>query len=218
MIPNRKIAGELLAEKLKPYQNAADVIVLGLPRGGIPVAYEISQKLHAPLDAFLVRKLGVPWHEELAMGAIAMDRQVLNKEVIASLNISESEIQQVAATEKKELERRNQLYRQGKPVPDLRNKIVILVDDGLATGATMRVAVIAIKKLAPKKIIIAIPVSAADTYNEFKNSVDDIVALLTPENFMAISQWYEYFPQTSDEEVIALLNAAEKNLQNGNRK
>lgn len=211
-LPNRKIAGELLAEQLIQYKNNSNVIVLALPRGGIPIGYEISKKLNVPLDAFLVRKLGVPWHEELAMGAIAMGNvKFINQQIIGDLNISETEINQIVAREEKELTRRNELYRNDAPLPNLSNKIVVLVDDGLATGATMFAAAMAIKKLNPKKLIIAVPVAPAEAPSQFKSVADEFLALMLPDNLFAISQWYEEFPQTSDAEVIELLQDAKKN-------
>jgi putative phosphoribosyl transferase len=206
---NRIQAGQELAEKLKNYADNPNVIVLALPRGGIPIGYEIAKKLNAPLDAFLVRKLGVPWHPELAMGAIAIGGiRVLNEDVTRTLNITPEVIEQVSQQENLELQRRNQLYRHGNAHPDLSKRIVILVDDGLATGATMRAAVEAIKQAKPQRIIVAVPVAPRETYEEFKKWVDEIVCLETPEVFYSISQWYEQFPQTSDEEVIELLAEA----------
>lgn len=208
---DRVEAGRLLADKLTNYANRNDVIVLALPRGGVPVGYEISKKLHAPLDAFLVRKIGVPWHEELAMGAIAMGGvKVFNQDVVGSIHISEDDIKDVVQREQKELQRRNQVYRAGKPVPNLEHRTVILVDDGLATGATMRAAVSAIKKLKPARIIIAVPVAPLDTYHEFQNLVDEIICLEKPVIFYSISQWYDSFSQTTDEEVCELLQSAQQ--------
>lgn len=203
---DRVQAGRLLAKKLMQHANRDDVMVLGLPRGGIPVAYQISKALHAPLDAFLVRKLGTPGQEELAMGAIAMGGiRIFNPEVVDSLHISKKEIEAVSAQEEAELERRNKTYREGKPVPNVKNRIVILVDDGLATGATMRAAIDALKQQQPKKIIVAVPVAPRDTYEKFKKLVDEIICLQLPAPFYSIGQWYENFPQTSDEEVLELL-------------
>lgn len=206
---DRTEAGQLLADKLIQYQDNPNIIILALPRGGVPVGYEISKKLHAPLDILIVRKLGAPWQEELAIGAIAMGGvKVLNEEIVKSLQISPAEIEQIAAQEQTELDRRNRVYRHGEPFPDLKNKIVILVDDGLATGATMRAAVAAVKQAKPEKLIVAVPVAPSDTYHEFKKTVDEIICLSTPELFYSISQWYDYFPQTSDEEVMELLKLA----------
>jgi len=202
---DRKEGGEQLGAKLKAYANNPDVLILGLPRGGVPVAFEISKALHAPLDAFIVRKLGVPGQSELAMGAIAMgDIRVFNEDIIQRLGISPEEIEEVTAREARELERRDKLYRKGRPVPELKNRIVILVDDGLATGATMHAAVDAVKKKDPKKIIVAIPVAPEDTVRAFEKEVN-VICLSTPQVFYAIGEWYESFAQTTDEEVIAIL-------------
>lgn len=210
-IKNRVQAGKELAKQLENYKNRDDVIVLALPRGGVPVGFEISKALHVPLDIFLVRKIGVPDQPELAMGAIAMGGiKVFNPSIVNSLRISEAMIQAVVDVETKEMQRRNDVYRQGRPPPDVRNKIVILVDDGLATGATMRAAVVAIKSQQPAAIIIAVPVSAYETYLEFQKQVDKIICLMTPEPFYSISLWYEDFPQTEDEEVQELLADANK--------
>lgn len=203
---NRTQAGQLLAKKLIKYSHNPQAIVLGLPRGGIPVAYEISQALQIPLDAFLVRKIGVPWHEELAMGAIAQGNvTVFNDEIINGLEVSKAEVAAIVAEEQQELQRRNHLYRQDQPLPSLKNKIIILVDDGLATGATLRAAIAAIKQHHPAKIIVALPVAAKESYEQFKNMVDEMICLILPEDFYSISQWYEDFSQTTDEEVIQLL-------------
>jgi len=205
-IPNRTIAGQLLADALKKYSNHPQVLILALPRGGVPVAYEISRDLHVPFDVFLVRKLGVPYQQELAMGAIAMGGvTILNSDVIQQSGVSEEEIARVTHKEEQELIRRNQRYRNNKLLPEVKNKIIILVDDGLATGATMRVAITALKKMQPAKIIIAVPVAPKDTLDELKKLVDEVVCLLTPAPFFSISLWYEEFPQTSDEEVCELL-------------
>lgn len=212
-IKDRTQAGKELAAQLKSYANRDDVIVLGLPRGGVPVAFEISKALRAPLDVFLVRKIGVPDQPELAMGAIAMGGiKVFNQTIIDSLRISDTTIDAVIDHEQKELERRNDLYRHGRPIPDVKNKTVILVDDGLATGATMRAAVTAIKSMQPSSIIVAVPVSAYETYLEFQTQVDKIICLMTPEPFYSISLWYESFPQTEDEEVQSLLAEAKQNI------
>lgn len=203
---NRKEAGKLLAKELEEYAKRDDAIVLGLPRGGVPVAAEISKILELPLDAFLVRKLGTPGQEELAMGAIAMGGvKVINENIVQMLRLTEEQIDAVAQAEQVELERRNDAYRGGRPAPEVEGKVVILVDDGLATGATMRAAVEAIKTMGPAKIIIAVPVSPKDTYHEFKKMVDEIDCLSVPESFMAVGQWYEEFGQTSDAEVQEIL-------------
>ncbi len=211
--PNRAEAGRLLAEKLEKYAGRGDVIVLGLPRGGVPVAYEVSQRLGVSLDVFIVRKLGVPGFEELALGAIASGGvRVLNNDVVAALPNANELIESVTAREMAELERREQTYRDGRPAPDLHGRTVILVDDGLATGATMRAAVAALRQLGAAKIVVAVPVGAADTCRELENEVDETVCAIAPEWFQAVGQFYEDFSQTSDEEVRELLvRAARRN-------
>lgn len=203
---DRTEAGRALAEKLKSFANRSDVLVLALPRGGVPVAYEVARTLNAPLDVFLVRKLGVPGHEELAMGAIASgDVLVLNEDVVGYLRIPDEAIEHVARREQQELERRAREYRGESAPPDVRGRTVILIDDGLATGSTMRAAVTALRKQQPAQIIVAVPVAAESTCNEFRAEVDDIVCALTPEPFHAVGLWYEDFSQTTDEEVRDLL-------------
>ena len=202
----RRKAGEALATKLAAYANRADVLVLGLPRGGVPVAYEVARALCAPLDIFLVRKLGVPGHEELAMGAIATGGvRVLNDETIALLHIPISVIDAVAHREQQELERREQLYRGDQPKPDVQGRTVILVDDGLATGSTMRAAAIALRRMGPSRIVVAVPVGAQESCDEFREEVDEVVCAVTPEPFRAVGASYVDFSQTSDEEVRHLL-------------
>jgi len=204
--PNRAEAGRLLAEKLEKYAGRDDVIVLGLPRGGVPVAYEVARKLSVPLDVFIVRKLGVPGFEELAVGAIASGGvRVLNEDVMRALPNAKEIIESVTARETAELERREQSYRDGRPAPELRDRVVILVDDGLATGATMRAAVAALRQRGVAKIVVAAPVGAPDTCREFEEEVDEIVCATAPEFFQAVGQYYEDFSQTSDEEVRELL-------------
>jgi predicted phosphoribosyltransferase len=199
-------AGKRLAEWLTDYANRSDVLVLALPRGGVPVAYEVARALHAPLDIFLVRKLGVPGHEELAMGAIATNGvRVLNDEVVNYLRVPEEVIDAVAADELRELERRERLYRGTRPAPDVRGKTVILVDDGLATGSTMRAAAAALRQQQPARIVVAVPVSAPQTCDEYRMGVDEIVCAVTPEPFQAVGLWYKDFSQTTDEEVRDLL-------------
>jgi putative phosphoribosyl transferase len=206
---NRAEAGRFLAEKLGNYAERNDVIVLGLPRGGVPVAYEVAQRLRAPLDVFIVRKLGVPGFEELAAGAIASgDVRVLNEDVVRALPHADEIIESVTARETAELERREQSYRNGRPPPELRDRIVILVDDGLATGATMRAAVAALRRRGAAKIIVAVPVGAPETCRELEELVDEIVCAIAPEFFQAVGQYYEDFSQTSDEEVRDLLKRA----------
>ena len=206
---NRAEAGQLLAEKLLPYANRNDVIVLGLPRGGVPVAFEVAQRLRVPLDVFIVRKLGVPGFEELAVGAIASGGvRVLNEDVARALPNPEEVIESITARETAELERREQSYRDGRPAPDLRSKTVILVDDGLATGATMRAAVKALRQCDVAKIVVAAPVGAPETCREFEDEADEIICAMAPEYFQAVGQYYEDFSQTSDEEVRELLARA----------
>jgi len=202
---DRAHAGRALAEKLAGFSNRPEVVVLGLPRGGVPVAFEVARRLQAALDVFLVRKLGVPGHEELAMGAIASGNICfLNDNIIHSLGISPEVVEQAIARERRELEQRERAFRLG-PAVELCDRVVILVDDGLATGATMRAAVIAVQERQPARVIVAVPVAARDTYREFKQQADEIICVQTPVNFEGVGQWYEDFSQTSDEEVRALL-------------
>jgi putative phosphoribosyl transferase len=199
-------AGKRLAEHLKDYANRQDVLVLALPRGGVPVAFEVANALNAPLDIFLVRKLGVPGQEELAMGAIATGGvRVLNEDVVGYLDIPAEVIDAVAADEERELERRERLYRDNRPPPDVRARTVILVDDGLATGSTMRAAAAALLKQQPARIVVAVPVSAAETCDEFRMEVDEIICAAMPEPFLGVGLWYEDFSQTTDQEVRDLL-------------
>ena len=206
---DRKEAGRLLAERLAEYANRDDVIVLALPRGGVPVGFEVARALHAPLDVFVVRKLGVPGHEELAMGAIASGGVlVLEPEVVEQLGIPPYVINEVAAREERELLRREREYRDDRPEPEFRGRTVILVDDGLATGSTMRAAVKALRKRQPAKIVVAVPVAAPSSCAELAPEVDEIVCARTPEDFRAVGEWYQEFGQTTDEEVTELLQAA----------
>src|SRR2546423_5377262 len=199
-------AGKRLAEKLTEYANRADVLVLALPRGGVPVAFEVARALHAPLDIFLVRKLGVPGHPELAMGAIATGGvRVLNDDVVNYLDVPGEVIDAVAASEQRELERRERLYRGTRPAPDVKGKTVILVDDGLATGSTMRAAAAALRQQKPTRIVVAVPISAVQTCDEYRMGVDEIICAVTPEPFHAVGLWYKDFSQTTDEEVRHLL-------------
>jgi putative phosphoribosyl transferase len=205
---DRTDAGQALAGDLAGYAGRKDVVVLALPRGGVPVAYEVARALGAPLDVFLVRKLGLPGHEELAMGAIASGGiRLINEEVVQAYHVTRAEIETVAAAEQTELERRELLYRDGRPLPALADRTVILVDDGLATGATMRVAVLALRAESPARIVVAVPVAAADTCDEFRSFVDDVVCAETPEPFYAVGVWYEDFEQTTDQEVHDLLTS-----------
>jgi len=206
---DRMQAGRVLASMLTTYTNRRNVLVLALPRGGVPVAYEVAKALHVPLDVFLVRKLGVPGHEELAMGAIATGGvRVINEDVVRSLQIPPQVLDAVAFREERELERREQLYRDDRPLPVVRDQTVILIDDGLATGATMRAAVQALRVQAPAKIVVAVPVAAYATYRQFRAEVDKIVCAQTPEMFYGVGWWYEDFSQTSDQQVRELLSLA----------
>ena len=206
---NRAEAGQLLARVLDEYAGRNDLVILALPRGGVPIGYEIARQLRVPLDVFLVRKLGVPWHPELAMGALASGGvQVLNDEVVRMYGIPPHVIKAVAAQEQEELDRRAREYRGDRAFPSLEGRTVILVDDGLATGSTMRAAVAAVRQQKPARIIVAVPVAAVQTCDEFRHEVDDIVCLRMPEMFSAVGAWYDDFSQTSDEEVRALLAAA----------
>ncbi len=205
---DRKDAGFKLAVALSPYSNRPDVHVLALPRGGVPVAHEVARVLNAPLDVWLVRKLGVPGHEELAMGAIALgDQQYLDTSLVARLDIPEAAVQRVLARETEELERRNRLYRGGRPLPQLDGQTVILVDDGLATGASMRVAIQSVSNAEAREIVVAVPVGPADTCRELAEFADKVVCLRQPEPFLGVGLWYQDFTQTSDGEVGALLAA-----------
>ena len=206
---DRTEAGQVLANRLVPYANRPDVLVLALPRGGVPVAYEVARMLHAPLDVFLVRKLGVPGHEELAMGALASGgARVLNEEVVRGLHISEEVIAAVAEREQEELARRERLFRGERPAPDVRGRTVILVDDGLATGSTMRAAIAALRQQGPARIVVAVPVGAYETCAELQMEADEVVCARTPEPFHAVGLWYDDFTQTTDEEVHELLARA----------
>jgi len=206
---DRTDAGRVLAAAVSKYAGRTDVVVLGLPRGGVPVAYEVARALGAPLDVFLVRKLGLPGHEELAMGAIASGGiRLINDDVVQTYQVTDAEIEAVSAAEQRELERREQAYRDGRPLPELQDRTVILVDDGLATGATMRAAVLALRQESPARIVVAVPVAAEETCDEFQGIVDDIICAETPAPFYAVGLWYEDFAQTTDDEVHDLLTAA----------
>ena len=205
---DRREAGRELARLLPAVPSSGDSVVLALPRGGVPVAYEIAGALRAPLDVFLVRKLGTPGHPELAMGAIASGGiRVLNEEVIHALDIKPELIDAIAAREQSELERREVVYRQGRPLLSLANRTVILVDDGLATGSTMRAAVQAVKDQTPARVIVAVPVGAPDTCRALREIADEVICARTPATFSAVGEWYRDFAQTTDDEVIALLSA-----------
>src|SRR5438128_2245707 len=206
---DRHEAGRRLADKLSAYAKRPDVLVLALPRGGVPVAYEVARSLGAPLDVFLVRKLGVPGYEELAMGALASGGvRVLNDDLVDMLGIPASAIAAAALREGRELARREREYREGRPALDVRGRTVILVDDGLATGSTMRAAVTALRQLDPAAIVVAVPTAAAQTCAELRPLVEEIVCASTPEPFDAVGLWYVDFSQTTDEEVRELLDRA----------
>ena len=213
LFKNRSDAGAKLAAKVKAAGYGADALVLGLPRGGVPVAFEVAEALGAPLDVFIVRKLGVPGREELAMGAIASGGvRVLNEDIINSLRISKKDIEGVAERERLELTRREQLYRGERPFPELEGHTVMLVDDGLATGASMRAAVAAVRQREPAHVVVAVPVAAPEVCAEFRREVDDVICLETPQPFYGVGMWYNSFPQTSDEEVRESLRSS---LQKG---
>lgn len=206
---DRSEAGKVLASKLLKYKHRPDVLVLALPRGGVPVAYEVATALDVPLDIFLVRKLGVPGHEELAMGAIATGGvRVLNEDTLSYIDIADSVIDSITARELKELRRRELAYRGNRPEPDVRGRTVIVVDDGLATGSTIRAAAQALRQQGPKKIVVAVPVAALHTCDEYCIGVDEIVCAVTPEPFLGVGRWYDDFSQTSDDEVHDLLARA----------
>ncbi|KPQ34954.1 MAG: putative phosphoribosyl transferase [Phormidesmis priestleyi Ana] len=203
---NRIAAGQQLATELEAYANQADVIVLALPRGGVPVAYEVAQALNLPLDICLVRKLGLPGQKEFAMGAIASGGvRLVNEELIHTLAIPQKTIAEVEALELKELERRDRVYRGDRPLPLLQNRTVILIDDGLATGATMRAAIAVVKSQHAKQIVVAVPVAPESACKELTAQVDQVICLLKPTPFHAIGSWYENFDQISDDEVTRLL-------------
>ncbi len=203
---DRPQAGRILANLLKDYANQSNVIALALPRGGVPVAYEIATALSIPLDVFIVRKLGVPGHEELAMGAIASGgTAVINESLVHDLQLKKSSVESVIQSELEELARREHVYRGNRPFPDLSGKTIILVDDGIATGSTMQAAISALRKHKPARIIIAVPVAAMATCEAMASLADTLICPLQPVNFYAVGLWYEDFSQTSDDEVIALL-------------
>jgi putative phosphoribosyl transferase len=211
---DRREAGAELASKLGHYAKRNDVVVLALPRGGVPVGFDVAEALDAPLDIFLVRKLGMPGYAELAMGAIASGGvRVLNQDVINWYGISPDDVDAVARGEQRELERREREYRRGRPMVDLRGKVVILIDDGLATGSTMRAAVEAVRQHGPAQVVVAVPVGAPSTCEEFAELTDEIICARAPEQFAAVGQWYRDFSQTTDEEVRQLLEAHKRSAE-----
>jgi len=213
---DRVDAGRRLAERLTGRPELGDAVVLALPRGGVPVGREIADALGADLDVMVVRKLGVPGHEELAMGAIASGGvRIMNDEVLRMLYISEADIERVAARERAELERRERAYRGGRPAPRVQGRVVILVDDGVATGSTIRAAIAALRHQEPSRIIVAIPVAPPDVCRALQEEADEVICLLTPEPFVAISIWYESFPQLSDDDVRALLQRVNRERKAG---
>lgn len=211
---NRLEAGQILAKALISYANRDDLLVLALPRGGVPVAFEVAKYLNAPLDVFVVRKLGVPFHPELAFGALASKGEpVFNEAILSELNLSQAEIDAVIQKERNELKRRNEIYRLNKSFPDIKNKTIILVDDGVATGATIRAAILALKQLHPKQIIAAVPVMDHSIYDELKNLVTQIICPLIPDHLYAVGVWYQDFSQTEDEEVNFYLESMARLLE-----
>jgi len=208
---DRTEAGRLLASQLVRYASRPNLLILALPRGGVPVAFEIARTLDAPLDIFLVRKLGVPGQEELAMGAVASGNvRVLQSDVVEAFGIPQSVIEAVTAEEIRELARRELAFRGDRPSPQIRGRNIILVDDGLATGSTMHAAVVALKQQDPARIIVAVPVASRETCDEFKSEVDEVICLRTPASFYAVGLWYETFPQLTDEEVREFLRKADE--------
>jgi putative phosphoribosyl transferase len=214
LFQDRFEAGRILASRLRQFAHRNDVLVLGLPRGGVPVAFEVARILNTPLDVFLVRKLGVPGQEELAMGAIASGGiRVVNRTVVDALGITMADIQQAALQQQAELDRRERAYRDGRPMLEGRGQIAILIDDGLATGSSMRVAIMALRKREPQRIVVGVPVAAPSVCEELESQADEVVCAVTPEPFFAVGQWYRDFPQTSDEEVRDLLQQAMRSRQ-----
>jgi putative phosphoribosyl transferase len=205
---DRTDAGRQIAAMLT-HLRGQNVIVLGLPRGGLPVAYEVAHALHAPLDLLNVRKLGVPWHEELAMGAIAGGGvRVLNNEVIMATGVTQEDLDEVTALQRAEIDRRERLYRAGRPAPDLRGRVVVLVDDGIATGATVRAAITVIRAQQPLRLVLAVPVAQSSVAAELAREVDEFVTVRAPGDLYAIGVWYDHFPQLTDEEVVRIMARA----------
>jgi putative phosphoribosyl transferase len=213
--PDRYEAGRILARELISYRSRADMMILALPRGGVPVAYEVAVALQAPLDVFLVRKLGVPGHPELALGAIASGGvRVVNEDILRELDLGERDVDRVAAVESREILRRERAYRGDQPALDVAGRTIILIDDGLATGATMRAAAQAIQAQRPKWLVVAVPVAARETCDEFRTLVDHVVCAVTPDPFYAVGLWYRDFAQTSDDEVRLLLARSRGRAEN----
>ena len=210
---DRMEAGRLLGAELASRNIGLDAIVLALPRGGLPVGAEVAKALNAPLDVVLVRKLGVPWEPELAMGAIAGDFEVLDHQLIREFGISEAEVEAVAAREAKEIERRASLFRGGRPAPDVHGRTVVLVDDGLATGSTMLVAARYVHSLHPRKLIIAVPVGSIEAYRRLSKEADQCICLASPERFYAVGEWYKDFQQVTDPEVQQILEETHKRAE-----
>jgi predicted phosphoribosyltransferase len=206
---DRTEAGQVLARGLQQYKNQPDVLILGLPRGGVPVAYEVARELNAPLDVFVVRKLGVPGHEELGMGAIATGGvRILHEGIVREVGISPETIEAVSAREQAELERRERLYRGDRPAPTIKGRTVVIVDDGLATGSTMKAAIKAVRQQDPRQVIVAVPTAPSETCEQLKESADHVVCALTPEPFFAVGGSYADFTQITDEEVRDLIASA----------
>ena len=213
---DRRDAGRKLAQELLHYANRSDVMVLALPRGGVPVGYEVALALDVPLDIFIVRKLGLPGQEELAIGAIASGGiRVLNEDMIRMLHIPDEVIEHVAQRELKELQRRERIYRGNRPAPEVRDQTVILIDDGLATGASMRAAVAGLRTQNPRRIVVAVPVAAPEICEAFETEVDEIICAITPEPFLGVGRWYEDFSQTTDEGVRLFLEDIRRQLLPG---
>ncbi|HEY9225685.1 MAG TPA: phosphoribosyltransferase [Gemmatimonadaceae bacterium] len=215
---DRSEGGRQLAAALRHYAHRPDVVVLGLPRGGVPVAAEVARELGAPLDVFIVRKLGLPWNPELAMGAVARGGvRVLDQDLIRVAGVSEDDVKRVTAAETAELERRERAYRGSRPFPDVHGKTAILVDDGLATGSSMRAAVRAIREENPARVVVAVPVAAAETCEALREIADEVICVETPEPFTAVGVWYEDFSPTTDEEIQTLLENAHATADRGAR-